>query len=52
MLYDDFNLYNIIKKAILLDNKDYHKLQKNLIIIEKEISAISMKNIKKVINAL
>lgn len=52
LIYDDFNLYNIIKKAILLDNKDYHKLQKNLIIIEKEISEISIKNIKKVINAL
>ena len=47
LIYNDSNLYNILRKAILLSNKDYKKLQSNLHIIEKEISKISITNIKK-----
>ena len=52
LLYNNSNLYNIMRNAILLTDKDYKKLQSNLQIIEKEIYKISINNIKKVIKEL
>lgn len=50
LLYNDFNLFNIMRKAILLDNKDYKKLQRNIKYIEKDIYKLSINNIKNVIH--
>ena len=47
LLYNISNLYDIIKKAILLDNVEYKKLQRELQITEKEIFNLSIQNIKK-----
>lgn len=52
LIYDNSDLYNVIRKAILMNNKDYQKLQENLVISEKEISQISINNIKKIIREL
>ena len=39
-----------MRKAILLDNKDYKKLQRNIKYIEKDIYKLSINNIKNVIH--
>lgn len=51
-IYNNSNLYSIMKRAILLSNEDYKIIQKNLYNIEKYVSKISMNNIKKVINSI
>ena len=50
LIYNNSNLYNVMKKAILLKKKDYINLQRNLITTEKIIYQTSINNIKKVIN--
>ena len=52
LIYNNNNFYNIMKKAILLKNKEYENLQENIRILEKEIYLESIKNIRKSINAL
>lgn len=51
-IYNNSNLYSIMKKAILLSNEDYKIIQQNLYNIEKYVSKISINNIKKVINSI
>jgi len=48
--YNNSDFYNIMKKAILLDNKSYKNLQRNLLVCEKELYAKSLNNIKKFLN--
>ena len=50
LIYNNSNLYNIMKKAILLKNKDYINLQKNLRVTEKKIYQASINNIKQIID--
>ena len=52
LIYKNSNLYEIMKKAILLNKKDYKTLQHNLQIVAKEIYKKSILNIKKVISKL
>ena len=49
LIYNNYNLHNILRKAIQLNNNDYKNLQSNLHIIEKEIYKKSINNIKKFI---
>ena len=50
LLYNNFNLYDILRKAIMLNNENYKKLQQNLYSLEKKIYLTSVANIKKVFN--
>ena len=50
LIYNNSNLYNVMKKAILLKKKDYINLQRNLRVTEKIIYQTSINNIKKAIN--
>ena len=50
LIYNNSNFYNIMKKAILIKNKDYKKLQHNLRFDEKAIYTSSINNIRRVIN--
>jgi len=50
LIYNNSNLYNVMKKAILLKNKDYINFQKNLRVTEKKIYQASINNIKKIID--
>jgi len=52
LIYNDYNLYEIMKKSILLNKNDYKALQRNLQIIAKEIYKKSILNIQKVIPKL
>ena len=52
LIYNNSNLYSVLKQAILLDKKAYKKLQENLSFVEREIFKISINNIKKVITEL
>ena len=52
LIYNDYNLYEIMKKSILLNKDDYKALQRNLQIIAKEIYKKSILNIQKVISKL
>lgn len=47
LIYTNNDLYNTMKKAILLNNKEYKYLQKHLLRLEKEIYKTSINNIKK-----
>ena len=47
LIYNDSNLYEIMRKAILLNKMSYKKLQNNLHLIEKEIYKNSINNIKR-----
>ena len=48
--YNNSDFYNIMKKAILLDNKSYKNLQRNLKVIEKALYEKSFNNLKKALN--
>ena len=50
LLYNNFNLFDILRKAILINNENYKKLQQNLYSLEKKIYLTSFANIKKVFN--
>ena len=50
--YNNSDFYNIMKKAILLDNTNYKKLQLNIKADEAKIYKKSLNNIKKAINKL
>ena len=47
LLYNNFNLYEILKEAILLSNDKYKMLQKNIYLLEKKVYQASLNNIKK-----
>jgi len=51
LIYNNNNFYNIMKKAILLKQYEYKNLQDNIRVLEKEIYAESINNIRKSINA-
>ena len=50
LLYNDLNLYNIMRKAIQLNKANYEKMQDNLLSTSKEIYERSLNNIKKALN--
>ena len=52
LLYNNHNLYEIMKKSILLNKKDYKTMQNNLQILAKVIYKKSILNIQKVIPKL
>ena len=52
LIYNNYNLYEIMKKSILINKKDYKTLQNNLQILAKEIYKKSILNIQKVISKL
>ena len=47
LLYNNFNLFEILKEAILLSNDKYKMLQKNIHFLEKNVYHASINNIKK-----
>jgi len=47
---NNIDFYNIMQKAILLNNAEYNNLRNNLEIIETEINDISIDNIKRAFN--
>ena len=52
LIYNNANLYNIMRKAILLNKKEYKEIQNNLRIIENKIHLTSINNIQKVIKKI
>ena len=51
-IYDKNNFYDIMKKAILLNNKNYKLMQKNLLEVTKSVNNISFINIRKTFESL
>ena len=49
LLYNDSNLYDTMKKAILLNDQDYQQMRNNLNINVKKLYHISIENIQKMI---
>ena len=47
LIYNKSSLYYALKKAILLNNNEYKKLQNNLYTTEKKIYKTSFDNVKK-----
>ena len=52
LIYNDINLYSAMKKAILMHNTEYKKIQHNLQIKTKEVYNISINNVKRAIENL
>ena len=52
LIYNDINLYSAMKKAILMNNTEYKKIQHNLQIKTKEVYNISINNVKRAIENL
>ena len=50
LIYINSNLYSAMKKAIIIKDKKYKEIQRNLIIKKNELYNISINNIRKVIN--
>ena len=46
----NYNFYEIMRKAIILNNKSYKKLQSNLIELSNKLFQSSLKNVQKSIN--
>lgn len=51
-IYDKTNFYDIMKKAILLNNKNYKIMQKNLIEVANRLYNVSLLNAQKTLNSL
>ena len=51
-LFDKSSFYDTMKKAILLNNKEYKKKQKKLLELKKNIYKISILNVQKTLNSL
>lgn len=51
-LYENYNLYNSMYNAIILNNRDYKKKQYNLIKLTKKIYQLSINNVKKTLNSI
>ena len=49
-IFDKNNFYNIMKEAILLNNKKYKDMQRNLIKLSNRIYNISLLNVKKTLD--
>ena len=45
LIYNNFNLYDVMKQAIILNNKEYKRLQNNLLLVERKIYKSSINNI-------
>ncbi len=52
LLYNNTNFYDVMKKAILLSNKKYKIIQRNLIATAKNIYNLSINNVKKTIKSI
>lgn len=52
LLYNNTNFYDVMKKAILLSNKKYKIIQRNLFATAKNIYSISINNVKKTIKSI
>ena len=52
IIFNSYDLYSSMKRAILLDGQEYRKLQNNLNITVNKIQNISIHNIKKVVTEL
>ena len=52
LIYNNKNLYIAMKKAILMNNSEYKKIQHNLQIKKKELYNISVNNVKRAIENL
>ena len=52
LIYNDINLYSAMKKAILMHNTEYKKIQHNLQIKKTELYNISINNVKRAIENL
>ena len=51
-LFDNSNFYEIMRKAILLNDKEYKEKQKNLIKLSDILYKFSLDNIKKTLNSI
>ena len=51
-LFEEQNFYNAMKKAILLNNYKYKKMQRSLLSLARKIYGFSLLNIKKSLNYL
>lgn len=51
-IYDNNNFYEVMKKAILLNNVDYNKKRKNLMKLSNQIYTLSLFNVKKALNSI
>ena len=52
LINNDINLYSAMKKAILMNNTEYKKIQHNLQIKKTELYNISINNVKRAIENL
>jgi hypothetical protein len=52
LTYNNFNLYYVMKQAIILNNKEYKRLQNNLLLVEKNIYKSSINNANNTINTI
>ena len=50
LIYENYDLYSAMSKAIKMNNQEYKQLQNNFKITSQEIYKISINNIKKTIN--
>jgi len=51
-LFDNFNFYEIMREAVLLNDKEYKKKQENLIKLSDSLYKISLDNIRKTLNSI
>lgn len=49
LIYENYDLYSLMKKAVKMSNNEYKQLQNNFNITAQEIYKISLKNVKKTI---
>ena len=52
LLFDNSNFYKIMRKAILLRDREYKRKQKNLINLSNDLYKISLDNIRKTLNSI
>ena len=51
-LFDNSNYYEIMRRAILLNDQEYKEKQKNLIKLSESLYKVSLGNIKKTFNSI
>ena len=52
LIYNNFNLYDVMKQAIKLNNKEYKRLQNNLQLLERKIYKSSINNANNTKNSI
>ena len=52
LIYNNSNLYYVMKQAILLNNKEYKRLQNNLLLVERKIYKSSINNVNRTKNSI